>query len=36
MADYTIRLGDLFAKNRFGHSYFTREEVESWFMDYNP
>ena len=35
MADYTIRLGDLFAKNRFGHSYFTREEVESWFMDYN-
>ena len=36
MADYTIRLGDLFSKNRFGHSYFTREEVESWFMDYNP
>lgn len=36
MAEYTIRLGDLFSKNRFGHSYFTREEVESWFMDYNP
>lgn len=34
MADYTIKLKDLFTPNRFGFSYFTREEVESWFMDY--
>ena len=34
MADYTIMLKDLFTPNRFGHSYFTRAEVESWFMDY--
>lgn len=32
--DYTIRLIDLFTPNRFGHSYFTRSEVEGWFMDY--
>lgn len=34
MADYTILLKDLFTPNRFGFSYFTRAEVESWFMDY--
>ena len=34
MADYTIMLKDLFTPNRFGHSYFTRAQVESWFMDY--
>ena len=34
MADYTIMLKDLFTPNRFGHSYFTRSQVESWFMDY--
>ena len=34
MADYTMMLKDLFTPNRFGHSYFTRAEVESWFMDY--
>lgn len=34
MADYTMLLKDLFTPNRFGHSYFTRAEVESWFMDY--
>jgi hypothetical protein len=34
MADYTIMLKDLFTPNRFGFSYFTRAEVESWFMDY--
>lgn len=34
MADYTMKLKDLFTPNRFGHSLFTREEVESWFMDY--
>lgn len=34
MADYTMKLKDLFTPNRFGHSYFTRAEVESWFMDY--
>ena len=36
MADYTMKLKDLFTPNRFGYSLFTREEVESWFMDYNP
>lgn len=35
MADYTIKLKDLFLPNRFGFSYFTREQVEGWFMDYN-
>ena len=35
MADYTIRLKDLFLPDRFGNQYFTREEVEGWFMDYN-
>lgn len=35
MADYTIRLKDLFLPNRFGNQYFTREQVEGWFMDYN-
>ena len=34
MAEYTIMLKDLFTPNRFGHSYFTRAQVESWFMDY--
>lgn len=34
MADYTMALKDLFTPNIFGFSYFTREEVESWFMDY--
>lgn len=34
MADYTMKLKDLFTPNRFGHSLFTRAEVESWFMDY--
>ena len=34
MADYTMMLKDLFTPNRFGHSYFTRAQVESWFMDY--
>lgn len=34
MADYTILLKDLFTPNRFGFSYFSRAEVESWFMDY--
>lgn len=34
MADYTIKLKDLFTPNRFGFSYFTRDEVKSWFMDY--
>lgn len=34
MADYTMKLKDLFTPNRFGHSFFTRAEVESWFMDY--
>ena len=34
MADYTMKLKDLFTPNRFGYSLFTREEVESWFMDY--
>ena len=34
MADYTIMLKDLFTPNRFGHSYFSRSQVESWFMDY--
>ena len=34
MADYTMKLKDLFTPNRFGHSYFTRSQVESWFMDY--
>ena len=34
MADHTIMLKDLFTPNRFGHSYFTRAQVESWFMDY--
>ena len=34
MADYTMKLKDLFTPNRFGHSYFTRAQVESWFMDY--
>ena len=34
MADYTIMLKDLFTPNRFGFSYFSRAEVESWFMDY--
>ena len=35
MADYTIRLKDLFLPDRFGNQYFTREEVEGWFSDYN-
>lgn len=35
MADYTIRLKDLFLPDRFGNQYFTREQVEGWFMDYN-
>lgn len=34
MADYTIQLRSLFEKDRFGHQYFTRAEVESWFEDY--
>ena len=34
MADYTMALKDLFTPNRCGFSYFTRAEVESWFMDY--
>ena len=34
MADYTMKLKDLFTPNRFGYSLFTRAEVESWFMDY--
>lgn len=34
MADYTILLKDLFLPNRFGFSYFTREQVEGWFSDY--
>lgn len=34
MADYTMLLKDLFTPNRFGHSYFSRSQVESWFMDY--
>lgn len=34
MADYTIRLKDLFLPDRFGNQYFTREQVEGWFMDY--
>ena len=34
MADYTLKLKDLFTPNRFGYSLFTRAEVESWFMDY--
>ena len=29
-----LPLKDLFTPNRFGHSYFTRAQVESWFMDY--
>ena len=35
MADYTIRLKDLFLPDRFGNQYYTREQVESWFSDYN-
>ena len=35
MADYTIRLKDLFIPDRFGNQYYTREQVEGWFMDYN-
>ena len=35
MADYTIRLKDLFLPDKFGNQYFTREQVEGWFMDYN-
>ena len=35
MADYTIRLKDLFLPNRFGNQYYTREQVEGWFSDYN-
>ena len=34
MADYTIQLRNLFEKDRFGNQYFTREEVEGWFKDY--
>lgn len=34
MADYTIRLKDLFLPDRFGNQHFTREEVEGWFKDY--
>lgn len=34
MADYTIRLKDLFLPDRFGNQYFTREQVEGWFMNY--
>lgn len=34
MADYTIMLKDLFEKNRFGNQYYTREQVEGWFKDY--
>lgn len=34
MADYTIRLKDLFSPDIYGNSLYTREEVESWFKDY--
>ena len=34
MADYTIRLKDLFLPDRFGNQYYTREQVEGWFKDY--
>ena len=35
MADYTIRLKDLFLPDRFGNQYYTREQIEGWFSDYN-
>ena len=35
MADYTIRLKDLFLPDRFGNQYYTRQQVEGWFMSYN-
>lgn len=34
MGDYTIRLKDLFLPDRFGNQYYTREQVEGWFSDY--
>ena len=34
MADYTIKLKDLFLPDRFGNQYYTREQVEGWFKDY--
>lgn len=34
MADYTLELRNLFEPDLFGNRLFTREEVESWFKDY--
>lgn len=34
MADYTLELRNLFEPDIFGNRLFTREEVESWFKDY--
>lgn len=34
MGDYTIKLRDLYTPDRFGNQYYTRDEVESWFKDY--
>lgn len=34
MSDYTIKIYDLFKIDRFGHQLYTREQIESWFKDY--
>ena len=35
MAKYTMELRELFTPLRFNPPLFTREEVESWFSNYN-
>lgn len=34
MSDYTTKIYDLFKIDRFGHQLYTREQIESWFKDY--
>lgn len=34
MSDYTMQLRNLFEPDRFNNQYFTRDEVEGWFKDY--
>ena len=34
MADYTVKLIDLYTPDCYGHTLYTRNEVESWFCDY--
>lgn len=35
MSKYTFMLKDLFLSNKFAPPLYTRQEVESWFSDYN-